>query len=373
MGNFTNRDILDNDTNYAKQNKMRNSKQFLSILIALSLSACSSKDDSIFSDFTRTVDLQLLDSLDLEKMEILNPHYIHYKDSFLIFHSMAGKKKLEFWNLRSDLVTVRNVIGQGVDEMPRYVTVDTDHPASFRFADYRRGRIYEMDLEMLQEDTTTKHSLVYELPIKEGDTPLRFYETGNHIFGIGLFSEGRIYSFDKRTNKVMTCMDYPAHESIEPLDQRHKGALFSGTIMAGNQNTLVLACFGLIDFYEILSDGGLRLKQERHYSFPKFQTAETGRTVTFDRDDIYAISDIDSDERFIYLLYSGKNVREKGNDAYNCSHLLVYDWEGNPIVHCLLSKSLYGFGIGRGILYGLSREVNPIVYVYSLKDILQIE
>ena len=99
----------------------------------------------------------------------------------------------------------------------------------------------------------------------------------------------------------------------------------------------------------------------------------TGRTVTFDRDDIYAISDIDSDERFIYLLYSGKNVREKGNDAYNCSHLLVYDWEGNPIVHCLLSKSLYGFGIGRGILYGLSREVNPIVYVYSLKDILQIE
>lgn len=348
-------------------------KLFISILIVLSLSACSSKDDSIFSDFTRTVDLQLLDSLDLEKMEILNPHYIHYKDSFLIFHSMAGKKKLEFWNLKSDLVTVRNVIGQGVDEMPRYVTVDTDHPASFRFADYRRGRIYEMDLEMLQEDTTTKHSLVYELPINEGDTPLRFYETGNHIFGIGLFSEGRIYSFDKRTNKVMTCMDYPAHESIEPLDQRHKGALFSGTIMAGNQNTLVLACFGLIDFYEILSDGGLRLKQERDYSFPKFQTAETGRTVTFDRDDIYAISDIDSDERFIYLLYSGKNVREKGNDAYNCSHLLVYDWEGNPIVHCLLSKSLYGFGIGRGILYGLSREVNPIVYVYSLKDILQIE
>lgn len=348
-------------------------KLFISILIVLSLSACSSKDDSIFSDFTRTVDLQLLDSLDLEKMEILNPHYIHYKDSFLIFHSMAGKKKLEFWNLRSDLVTVRNVIGQGVDEMPRYVTVDTDHPASFRFADYRRGRIYEMDLEMLQEDTTTKHSLVYELPIKEGDTPLRFYETGNHIFGIGLFSEGRIYSFDKRTNKAMTCMDYPAHESIEPLDQRHKGALFSGTIMASNQNTLVLACFGLIDFYEILSDGGLRLKQERHYSFPKFQTAETGRTVTFDRDDIYAISDIDSDERFIYLLYSGKNVREKGNDAYNCSHLLVYDWEGNPVVHCLLSKSLYGFDIGRGILYGLSREVNPIVYVYSLKDILQIE
>ena len=43
MGNFTNRDIIDNYTNYAKQNKMRNSKQLISILIALSLSACISK------------------------------------------------------------------------------------------------------------------------------------------------------------------------------------------------------------------------------------------------------------------------------------------------------------------------------------------
>lgn len=75
----------------------------------------------------------------------------------------------------------------------------------------------------------------------------------------------------------------------------------------------------------------------------------------------------------LYICYIRGKCERKGNDAYNCSHLLVYDWEGNPIVHCLLSKSLYGFGIGRGILYGLSREVNPIVYVYSLKDILQIE
>lgn len=107
-------------------------KLFISILIVLSLSACSSKDDSIFSDFTRTVDLQLLDSLDLEKMEVINPHYIHYKDSFLIFHSMAGKKKVGIL-MRSDLVTVRNVIGQGVDEMPRYVIVDTDHPRFLSF------------------------------------------------------------------------------------------------------------------------------------------------------------------------------------------------------------------------------------------------
>lgn len=68
----------------------------------------------------------------------------------------------------------------------------------------------------------------------------------------------------------------------------------------------MLGCFGLIDFYEILSDGDLILKQEYHYSFPKFQTMPEGKIITFESDDIYGISDMVSDEHFIYLLYSGK-------------------------------------------------------------------
>lgn len=353
-----------------KRFKMR---LIISILIIFSFSACSSKDDSIFLDFTQVFDLQVADSLDLEEMGILNPYYIHYKDSFLIFHSMVGNRELNFWNLRTNLVTVRNVIGQGADEMPQYVVSQTNCPTFFRFADYRRGKIYEMDLDRLQKDTATRHSLVYQLPIEEGELPLRFCEMGNYIFGIGLFSEGRIYVFDKRTQRAKICMDYPLHERISPLDYRHKGALFSGTIMTGNQNALVLACFGLIDFYEILPDGSLRLKREHHYFLPEFQTAEIGRAVTFKRDDIYTIAGIASDERFVYVLYSGKNVKERGIDAYNCPHLLVYDWGGNSVAHCLLSKSLYDFSIGNGMLYGLSREVNPIVYIYSLKDILQMK
>ena len=346
-------------------------KLFISILIALSLSACSYKENTlILSEFVRIVDLQALDSLNLEKVGILNPHYIQYKDSFLILCSTTGGREMAFWDLRYNTVTVRKVIGQGADEMPQYSIVKTANPTSFRFANHRQGRIYEMDLEKLRKDSTTKHSLVYELPIKKGDYPLRFFEMENYVFGIGLFNDGRVYSFDKRTNKARICMDYPANECIEGLDQVHKGALFTGTVMTGNQKILVLGCFGLIDFYEILSDGDLILKQEYHYSFPKFQTMPEGKIITFESDDIYGISDMVSDEHFIYLLYSGKNVKEKGNDAFNCSHLLVYDWRGNPVANCVLSKSLYDFSIDGNTLYGLSRESTPIVYVYSLDKIL---
>lgn len=345
-------------------------KLFISILIVFSLSACSRQEhSSIFSDFTRTVELEVTDSLDLEKAGILNPAYIQYKDSFLILCNMKGKKEMFFWNLRSDRVTVRSVIGQGADEMPQYSIVKTANPTSFRFANYRQGRIYEIDLGKLQNDSATTHSLVYELPVEEGGYPLRFLETEDHIFGIGLLKEGRIYSFVKKTNKAKTYMDYPLNEDIEGLDYIHKGALFTGTTMAGNKKTLVLGCFGLIDFYEILPDGKLALKREHHYSFPKFKTMETGTIITFDRDDIYGISGIDADEHYVYILYSGKNVKEKMDDAFNCPHLLVYDWDGNPVVHCLLPKSLSDFSIEGNTLYGLSRESIPVVYVYSLDNI----
>lgn len=343
-------------------------KQIINILVFLFLSACSGVQEniSIFSDFAKTIELKVLDSLSLEEAGILNPHYIQYKDSFLILCSMTGGRDMSFWNLHSNSITTRNVIGQGADEMSMYSIMKTANPTSFCFADYRRGRVYEMDLEKLQKDSALKHSLLYELPIEKGDYPLRFMETENNIFGIGLYKGGRIYSFNKKRNEVLVSMEYPLNQDIEKLDYIHKGALFTGTLMVGNERTLVLSCFGLVDFYDVLFDGSLALKRTHHYSFPKFKTMEEGKIVTLDSDGMHGISDMDSNEDFVYMLYSGKSVKKYKNDAFNCSHVLVYDWDGNPKSHYILSKPLYGFSIAGNILYGLSREAVPIVYVYSL-------
>lgn len=348
-------------------------KLYISILIGLLLTACGKQKESfIFSDFAQTIELEVIDSIDLENIGILNPHYIQCKDSFLIFCSITGNKEMHYLNLRSGNVITRNVIGQGAGEMFQYSIVKTIDPTSFCFADYRQGKIYATNLEKLQNDSTTEHSLVYDLPIQKGENIFRFLETENYIYGIGLLKEGRVYSFDKTTNQVVINAEYPLNEEIEKLDYIHKGALFTGTLMAGNEKTLVLSCFGLIDFYDILPDGKLALKQKHHYFFPKFQAAETGKIIAFVRDDIYGFSDLNADERFVYLLYSGKNLKEKGDDTFNCSHLLVYDWNGTPVIHCELPKSLYAFCVIENVLYGLSRESIPKVYVYSLNGLLYL-
>ncbi|WP_291530363.1 BF3164 family lipoprotein [Bacteroides sp. UBA939] len=336
--------------------------------ILLLFSACSGfEQSSPSSDFKKTITLNVIDSIDLEELNILNPYSISFKDSFLVFTTPRGKRELQFLNLRSMSVHTRNVIGQGVDEMPQYSVVRTNIPYSFRFSDYRKGRIYEMDLKNLKTDSTAKHSLVRELPVEEDELFLRLFETENYIYAIGLLKEGRIFSFDKQTSTVRRDADYPTDENVNKLGQKHKGTLFNSTLMVGDAKHLVASCFGLIDFYEILPGGGLVLKRKHHYFFPKFTSQEYGVIISFERDNMFGFTGIDSDERFVYLLYSGKSIRDAGENALNCSDLFIYDWEGNPIEHFLLSKPLYGFSLCGNLLYGLSRVDTPKVYVYSLR------
>lgn len=330
-------------------------------------SACSmERKDVVLRCFGEEITLDVTDSVNIEELGILNPHYMQYKDDFLIFHSMEGKQELQFLDLKSMVVHTRNVIGQGPNEMPRYSTVDTNVPDSYRFSDSRRGKIYEMNLTDLRNDSTTCHTLVHELPIHPDELLLRFIETGKYFYGIGVLQQGRIWLFNKQTSHVKYCGTYPMNDEVNVLDERHKGALFTSTLMQSDSKHLVVSCFGLIDFYEILDNDTLLLKKEQHYFFPKFDAQDYGGMIIFDRDDIHGFCGIDSDNHYVYVLYSGKNVKESGSDAYNCNNLLVYDWDGNPVRHYHLNKSLYEFSLCGNILYGLSREKDPKVYIYQL-------
>lgn len=341
---------------------------FVLIIFVCCLLSCRQNKDVVFADFDSTTDLIAMDSINIADLDILNPYYIHYKDSFLIFSDK--EKTLYFCNLCDNKVVVRQVIGQGAGEMVNYSIMNTTNPISYRFVDYHKKRVYEMNLANLRKDSTTRHLLVCELPSGDTDYLLRLYETNHFYFGIGMFQDGRIYCYNKQTGQYKVNMDFPSNDEIKQIGQMHKGALFASTLMTGNDTTLVTSCFGLLDYYTVLPDGTLRLKSARHYFFPQFIWQKTGKLIAFKRNTVQGFCGIDTDGEFVYLLYSGKSVEESGlTAAYSGSHLLVYDWNGLPVVHYRLSKSLVGFSIGNGILYGLSREKEPVVYTFQLNSL----
>lgn len=339
------------------------------IIIFSSCKKQANKD--ALSYFEQRALLEVTDSIQLEEYNILNPHYIYYKDSFLIFNSLQGERELQFLHINDKKVYNRYVIGQGKDEMINYWTVHNPYTEYYKFADTHTGRIYSINLDSLKNDSNICHKLSLSLPIKKGNHFFRFIETKDYILGVGIMQNGRIWVYNKHTLISDEQQKYPSNKEINKIDFMHKGALFSRTLLSSNSqgNKLVTACFGLLDFYSISDDGKLVLVKENHYHFPLFEAMSSeGNAITYKKEDIVGVTGLHSDEKYIYVLYSNKTFEKAGLDAYNASHLLLFDWSGKPIIHYDLPKTLYSFTLYENTLYGLSREKTPIVYCFKLNQ-----
>ena len=343
---------------------------WLMMLIVVLISGCSRNPVCGIDGFYNVSTLTMKDSIVLENKGILNPYHVYYKDGFLIFNSIRGEREIQLLNLLTNEVTEYHVIGQGPDEMTNYHTVYTVNEDMYLFADNHRGRVYGVCLDSLRLNSKKDYELLYSLPVAKGGLFLRFMDLPKHVVGIGLLEDGRFGIFDKETDAFEGQMEYPENEIIAPLSYLHKGALYSRTLMASDATgkRMVATAFGLMDFYSFSDDGDLKLMKSNHYHFPLFKTGTNGPAVIFDKEDKAGITGMCADENYVYGLYSDKTIAEFGEGAYDAPYLLVWDWDGNPVKAYELPKALYGFAINGNVIYGLSREETPIVYVLELAE-----
>lgn len=343
-------------------------KVILILLVVAFGYGCDNKASSSQNGFSDISSLTVKDSIQLERLGILNPHYIYYKNDFLIFNSMQGEREIQLLDLKSDRVTEFKVIGQGKNEMQNYHTVNNQTENVYMFADNRQRKIYEIHLDSLRNHPKTNYDLLLSLPNVDDRHFYRFLDLQDWVVGIGLLKGGRFGIYKKENNAYTEQMVYPENEEISRLGDMHKGILYSKTIMGSDMSgkNMVAACFGLIDFYSISEKGELKLKKSHHNHFPKFETRTTGTAISYKKEDKIGITGLCTDKNYVYVLYSDKTFEEQGMDAYNASCILVYDWNGLPVKQYNLSVPLYGFTVANNMIYGLSRKRNPMVYIMPL-------
>lgn len=97
-------------------------KVILILLVCVFGYGCGKKASSSQKVFPDMSSLTVKDSIQLESLGILNPHYIYYKNDFLIFNSMQGEREIQLLDLKFNRVTEFKVIGQGKNEMQNYHT-----------------------------------------------------------------------------------------------------------------------------------------------------------------------------------------------------------------------------------------------------------
>ena len=349
---------------------IKNAMYLTMLLVVFFMFGCGREPICGLDGFTRISTLAIKDTIELENKDILNPHQIYYKDSFLIFNSLRGQRDIQLLNLFTEKVTLYNVIGQGRNEMANYHTVYTNKDNMYLFGDNRLGKIYGICLDSLKKNPETNYELLYSLPVKKSRLFFRFIDMPRYAIGVGMIENGRFSIFDKESGDYSEQMKYPEDKEISSLNYLHKGALFSRTMMISDEEAkrIVASCFGLVDFYSMSDSGELSLIKANHYHFPMFKTGTNGTAIIYDKEDKVGVTGMCADKDYVYTLYSDRTVAEYGEGAYNASYLLAWDWEGNPVKAYKLPVALYGFAIDGNTIYGLSREESPIVYVLTMNN-----
>ncbi|MDR0989280.1 MAG: TolB-like 6-bladed beta-propeller domain-containing protein [Prevotellaceae bacterium] len=78
--------------------------------------------------------------------------------------------------------------------------------------------------------------------------------------------------------------------------------------------------------------------------------------------------DVACDNNRIYVWYSGRSMKDSDMKSHHCHHLLVYDWQGNPIRRFYLEKALYAMGYDekRKVIYGIAYDPEGCLVEYNL-------
>lgn len=61
-----------------------------------------------------------------------------------------------------------------------------------------------------------------------------------------------------------------------------------------------------------------------------------------------------SSKRFVYVLYSNKTIEDIMASTKCGSHILCYDWNGNPVKHYELDTPIQSFCLQDNVMYGIS-------------------
>jgi hypothetical protein len=88
-------------------------------------------------------------------------------------------------------------------------------------------------------------------------------------------------------------------------------------------------------------------------------------------DVLYSFCEIVATNQYVYTIYAGKTREEHGlTDTFQGSHLLVYDWDGNPVRQYLLEKALYAMGYDEAskTIYGISYDPEGVLIEYKLGE-----
>ena len=225
--------------------------------------------------------------------------------------------------------------------------------------DYRRGRLMVTTLPAAASRSAS--------PADESFIQLPAYRqhlvaamgTG-FVIATGLYNEGRYLYYDLSSRESTYHLSYPGHRDYPRLSTPARAVLYASSILRLHPDESAFVCAdmysGLLDFCRIVNGSIERTRLVRLHHPEVYISEEPSLEVAYYRDSRLGFVDLAVTRECVYALYSGRAIKDYGNDASLGDILLVYDWDGNLLRSCHLDVSLrhLAYDPEEQALYGLS-------------------
>jgi TolB-like 6-blade propeller-like len=196
----------------------------------------------------------------------------------------------------------------------------------------------------------------------------------NHFVGTGFFNK-RFALSNAKGQLISINEDYPFEDLLlEKNNSQVLSMAYQGDFEFASEEKIAFVIYSSpnIDFIKII-DNKLLVTKSYHLRPPQFtgsqQKNETSAALNLENK--FGFISSASNEKYVYVLYSGKTLSKDKYNAFNGSDIIVFDWNGKPIKYFKLNRNISCIGVNDlgTVLYGFADEVKPKLVYFNIPPI----
>ena len=291
---------------------------------------------------------------------------LHFEnDNSLIIEIYNDEYNLLKVNLNDNSITKLLPVGNGPGEFVRIGISQKTSDSTFLFQDSNSAQLYEMNIitgELIKE---------YDYA---GNRFMKIVKMNDYYIGTGVFNEG-MFAVSNNNDSVHYVHHYP-EDNIDNSKTASKAMAYQGRLLSNETLERVLFCSIRFPYFEIFQFDNYKVS-----SVKKSYIGEFDYTISPDENMVFAAVaknnregyvDVDATFQNIYLLYSGRSVAdpdiETNEQASLSNRILVYDWDGNPVMQYETDVDLTSICVNesKNIIYAVSFNPDPEIVLFKL-------
>ena len=342
------------------------------------------------SDYTTTGDLVLdefievpevlvpIQSIKLESYGILMPASLIKYGEFFLIEKGQGNNIIDILSLSTGEIINCFRKGRGPGEVTTGSSFQIINNTIYLY-DISTQRYLSLDIDETIANRTALPNVVFRFNTsREDGKPLRpfvLHQIDNDRFiSTGIFPEESWFCLTDSSYNYLSGVDYLEYDVVSQMgrdDVKHSFHVSSvfGVHPDGNK---AICAFCPVAAFSIFQINKTTLEEKYRYVVNRDPGAWSpgssmgNATISWKPESIRGYLDVCADNKYIYLLYSGKKVGDRESPSYVCKHLLVYDWTGRPIKRYLLETEVSSIWLEENKLYCITSFPFSEIVIYQL-------